>query len=446
MIKREHETLRTSAQPGRRLLPLLTALALACAAPALGCGDDEDNSGTSGDGDGGDGDKGDGDGGDGDGGDGDIEPAPKPLYAIATQLASGDSGQWVSKLVLVESLSANKDTQLKAEGTSVNGRALVMGPVGKGLLYVASDDGPTVTEYKLAAGDKLEKGRTLSFLPRGISGFTEYAGQFVFVSETKGYVFEGSVARAVVWNPKEMKLGNTISLENLVLEKHLLSFSNDPILLDDKVIQFAGFREGLVVPAVAAVVSIDTKTDTATVVKDERCGYVRNGVLAEDGMIYMATEAFASAVHYLNDTQAPAPCLLRFDPETNTFDENFKVDLNGLFDGKATGTLLAGPDGRAYVKVLDPSLVPEGTTHGRVLASSPVWKWGTLTLGDTPSGKSIAGDATLGSVMPFHFDGVTYAPLFWNNERTSFQTITEDGLGDDNVGIPGVVFSVAKIR
>lgn len=430
------------------LLSALAALTLTCTASLSACGDDNDDNVTHpGDGDG-DGDN----NGDGDNGDGDTsQPGERPLYAITTQVASGDTGQWISKIILADTLTASKATKLNLnDGISVNGRALSMTPgTNEGVLYVASDDGPTITEFTLDAGDKLKAGRTVNFEARGISKFTEYSGLFPFASAEKAYVFDGATAQIVVWHPKEMKLGRGISLSELNIDKQLLSFSNDPIVVDNQIIQFAGWREGLFVYSMAGVVVLDTETDVATVVKDDRCGYVRNGVLGEDGKIYMATEAFGSAAHYVNDVKSPKPCLLRFDLATKRFDSNFHVDLNALFGGKASGTILAGPDGKAYVKVLDSSLIPDnhsGKDHPRVLASLGVWKWGTLTLGDEPTGKSIPGDATLGSVMPFHFGNVTYAPLFWNNERTTFLPITEDGPGKANLEVSGVVFSIAKLR
>jgi hypothetical protein len=243
-----------------------------------------------------------------------------------------------------------------------------------------------------------------------------------------------------------MKVQSALPLPGLAQENQVLSFSAAPVRDGDKLYSFAAWREGLAVTSRLAVVIVDTKTDEVSIVEDRRCGYVRDGVLS-DGMLYLATEAFGSAANYLDDSN-PEPCLLRLDTSTGAFDETFEVELDSLFGGNAAGSLVVGPNNQAFLRVLDPSAVPDGVTNPRVLASVPAWEWYRLTPGDEPSVSKVEGAALAGgSVLPFKLGSRTFAPLFIDGEETRFLELTDGGPSDDEaITIPGLVFSAVKLK
>ncbi|WP_248913974.1 hypothetical protein [Polyangium aurulentum] len=333
------------------------------------------------------------------------------------------------------------------EGLEIPGRALGVGPEGAGAVFVAGDAGPTLTRYDLQGDGSFQSGATMSFQGKGIATFGEYQGQFQFISETKAYFFDGPTGQVVIWNPKEMTITGQIPLDGLVLADATLTFTAAPLRRGDDVITFAGFRNGPEVPSRAAVVVVNSKTDEATVVTDDRCGYVRDGIEGPDGKIYMATEAYGAAVHRLNNDNAEPPCMLRFDPATKKFDTAFHVELGTLFGGQTAGSLTRGPGNEAYLRVLDESVFPVmPDTHPRVLASAAAWKWATVTLGDTPTAEVLAAAPNNGSVIPLELGDQSFVALFQGQDSTKLLELGANGPGDVALSAPGLVFSAVKIR
>jgi len=370
---------------------------------------------------------------------------PDAVYALTTQVFGETENQ--SYVLLSRTLDSQTKLSLDNAVVEIAGRALGTGPEGSGALFVAGELGPTITRYDLnEAGDDLSGGNTVSFLGKGITSFGEYGGQFQYLSQEKAYWFDGPTAQVVVWNPTTMKVTGSVSLTSLAHEGETLSFTAAPVWKGNKLYTFAAWRKGLAITPRLAVIVLDTSKDSAKIVEDTRCGYVRDGVLTGD-QLYVATEAFGSAAQYLNAAN-PVPCLLRFDIKTETFDATFKVELSSLFNGASAGSLVVGPGNQAFLRVLDAKAIPEGVTNPRVLASAPVWGWAKFTPGDSPE-VELLKDAALGggSVLPFVLGDRTFAPLFVAGEETRFMDLTADGPStDDAITIPGLVFSAVKLR
>lgn len=366
------------------------------------------------------------------------------LYALTTQVIGQEATDSNSYIVLTSRL----DRELSLDDAlEVSGRALGVGPEEGGAVFVTGGEAPTVTRYDLNDADELVKRESLSFQGKGVAQIGEYGGQFVFVDDDKGYFFDGSTAQVVVWNPQDMRVTGNIELTDLVVEKSLLTFGAVPLKLENQVLVFAGWREGPAVPSLAAVVMVDSAKDRAEVAVDDRCGYVRDGVLADDGWVYLATEAYGAAVHRLNDHNAQAPCLLRFDPEAGEFDADFHVDLTKLAEGAAVGSLFGGEEGSAFITVLDESefkITEE--THPRVLASAPAWRFAKLQLSDEPQLKELKAAPGPGSLIPFAFADGMYLASFEGRDSTQFVRLTSDGPSEPIGHVPGLVFSAVKLR
>jgi hypothetical protein len=365
------------------------------------------------------------------------------VYALATQVFGESDSQ--SYVLLTNTLDADTELSVDDAWIEVPGRALAAGVEGEGALFVASDQGPTVTRYELTEDDGLEAGKSLSFLAAGVSKFGEYSSQFQFVSKDKAYWFDGSTSQVVVWDPTAMKVLDTIPLTELAAQGQLLSFTTAPVWRGETLYMFAAWREGLIITPRAAVVALDTSTDSVTIVEDTRCGYVRDGVLTDDGFIYMASEAFGSAANWLDQTN-PSPCLLRFDTAAQQFDADYHVELSTLVDGAAAGSLVVGPDNRAFLRVLDGRAAPDGVTNPRVLASAPAWRWVSLTLGDEPKTGEVAAPLSSGSVLRFELGERIFAPLFVAATTTTFLELTTEGPAQSALSVPGLVFSAVKLR
>jgi len=280
-----------------------------------------------------------------------------PLYAITTQLLTADP---VDSYVIVTDQAEQTASLSLDNAVRVSGRALGVGIPRSGALYVVSDESATVIRYTLNEAGSLEPAGTVSFASLGVTSLGEYQANFQFVSETKAYFFDGATAQVVVWNPEEMTVTSSIPLDELAIKDTIASFSGAAVRLDGQILMPVGWRpvSGVGITHKAGVVSIDTATDVATLATDDRCGYTHDAAVGPDGKVYIATEAYGAAVRRLMGEDAPAPCLLRFDPQTRAFDPDFYRTLEELVGGGTAGTLVPGPQGTAYVRVLDETVAP----------------------------------------------------------------------------------------
>jgi len=400
---------------------------------ATGDGDVGGNGGSTGSGDG-----------DGDGEGGETSQSDETLFAVATQ-TSDENDVYTSYIVVTDSLASG--TLSLDHATEIDGRAIVAGVAGSGELYVGTSNNAVVSRYTLSDDGALDKTGEVDFLAAGLSAVNEYAGQFQFVSATKAYYFDGSTGQVVVWNPQAMTYTKSVSLADFVFDGEILTFGAYPIRVGDTLFAFAGWRtnEGQATEPVdrVGIVALDTTDDSVELITDDTCPYVRDGIVADDGYIYLATEAWGSAMHYLND-EVTAPCLLRFDPQALELDESFHVDLTTLLDADAVGSLVVGPDNSAFILALDAQDY-EGPPAGRPLASAPLWQWATLNIGDEPTAELLSDSPlTGGSQLPLHFSDGSYLPLL--GDESTFVAFESAGPGASGASVAGLAFSTVQLR
>ena len=379
-------------------------------------------------------------------GDDEEEGTPGPLYAITAQQLVSDP---VESYVMVTP-DAEKAASLSLDGAiKVPGRALGVGIPKSGSVYVVSDESATVTRYTLNKDDTLEAAGTVSFASHGVTSLGEYQANFQFISDTKAYFFDGAIAKVIIWNPTAMTVTGTIPLDALNLPDTVLAFSGAVVHSGSRIIMPVGWRpvEGVNVTKKAGVVSIDTATDAATIATDERCGYTHDAALGTDGKVYIATEAYGAAVRRVVGQDAPEPCLLKFDPQTGTFDTTFYRSLESLVGGGTAGALIPSPTaGTAYVRVLDESLAPvvEGT-HPRTIASGTGWQWWELNLATLTATRKADFPSTSGSVFLFESENQTlYTEFGAGASSTTFRVLGDNGKA--TVKTQGLSFSFLQLR
>jgi hypothetical protein len=330
--------------------------------------------------------------------DGGQQTTPQPArFALVTQLVPmGD--QATSYLTQSDSLEGEKQVGLEG-APQVLGRALGAGEPGSGVLFVGSGSSPEIARYELQADNSLKRINSVSLQSKGVAGIGEYAAQIQIVSSTKAYYFDSRTAQIVVWNPTTLTVTSSIDVKELTLADALLTFTSTlPIKQGSLLVMPVGWRSSNNQKVVkqAAVIVVDSSNDSARILKDERCGYVRDAAKGADGRVYLATEAWGSAVHRVNAANAPEPCLLRLQADLSAFDASYYQSLNALAGG-AAGTLVQARSGKAYVRVLDEAAANvNAMSVPRALASQPVWNWAEITLGDTPTVTRVPG-AQLGA-------------------------------------------------
>ncbi|QSQ26368.1 hypothetical protein JY651_16150 [Pyxidicoccus parkwayensis] len=378
----------------------------------------------------------------------DPDPTPNtPLYAVIAQVSADNESQ--SYIALTDKVDLTAPLSLE-NAIEVPGRALGFGIAKSGSLYVGGSDGATITRYDLNSSGKLEPKSTVSFAGKGVASIGEYQNQVQFVSSTKAYYFDGRTSQVIVWNPSDMTLTNAVAINNLAIEGATTTFASHPVRVGDLIIAAVGWRPSASVGITkqAGVVVVDTKTDAVSLVTDNRCGYVRDGVLGSDGKVYLATEAYGAAVYRVAGGDTPVPCLLKFDPATKSFDKDFYRELSSFTGGAATGSLLPGPTGTAYLRVLDESVytVAPGT-HPRAVASAQAWTWWQLNLSTLAATKVEKLPASTGS--SFLFNVADNRVLFTEFTNSSSQTNLRDlsnQSGTVAMSSQGLVFSFLQVR
>jgi hypothetical protein len=377
--------------------------------------------------------------------DSDDEPTG-PLYAVTTQVLTQDP---VESYVVVTS-DAEKTASLSLDGAvKVTGRALGVGIPKSGSVYVVSDESPVVTRYTLNDSGRLESAGTVNFgTEQGVASLGEYQANFQFISETKAYYFDGATAQVIIWNPTAMTVTKTLQLDELVIDGTLLAFSGAVVKVGTQLIMPVGWRPevGVGITKRAAVVSIDTETDVATIATDDRCGYTHDAAVGSDGQVYIATEAYGAAVRRTQGAEAPEPCLLRFNPTTRAFDPTFYRSLEALVGGGTAGALIPGPQGTAYVRVLDESIAPvtEGT-HPRTVASGTGWQWWELNLSTLTATRKPEFPSTSGSVFLFESENQTLYTEFGAGAASTTFRVLEEG-GKATLTTKGLSFSFLQLR
>lgn len=398
------------------------------------------------------------------GGTPDERPAPnhfddtKPLYAIVSIFNTGDGTQSYLSLTddLTKSQTIGIDHSMEIAGSGIG----VSAPVS-GQLFVSSQSGATITKYTLDENDALVQGDVLSFENLGVKKISSYSSQFFFASAEKAYYFDDTNYQLVVWNPNTLEIVAGKS-KDLTSELHYkvgdetfpFTYSQTPPVRYGKDIIFAGgwfSADRLSIPARTALVVVDTETDAVTVKVDERCGWARDGVLnEEDGLIYYASESYAGGAHFISPDKS-TPCLIRFDPESKTFDDFYKT-LDEVIDpanaGDIGGMLMAGPKGKAYLRVMDKAAARAVNPAAPIQAATGSWwhLW-EVTLGDEPTARAVEREDLVpvnGRSVLQQAGDVLIAPEYV--EGKTRLRILDDGLGDAQTVVEGQVRSVARLR
>ncbi|NMO20490.1 hypothetical protein HPC49_34135 [Pyxidicoccus fallax] len=388
-------------------------------------------------------------------GDDEKEPTPQPqpppetpMYAAVAQTSV--NGASTSYVVLTDKVDLTTPLTLE-NAIEISGRALGSGIAKTGSLYVSSSEGADITRYDLTSEGRLERKTSVSFSGRGVNNISEYQNQFQFVSPTKAYYFDGRTSQVIVWNPTEMTVTSAVPVAGLAVEGGTTTFATHPVRSGNLVIMPVGWRTSNTAAVIkrAGVIVVDTTTDSATLVEDPdaRCGYVRDGVVGPDGMVYLGTEAYGAAAYRVAGGSTPVPCLLKFNPQTREFDRQFFRELSSFTGGGTTGALLPGPQGTAYLRVLNANYAIGPNTSARTVASAAEWGWWQLKLDTLVATKVDTLPASTGSTFLFNAadNRVLFTEFANNSSTTNFRELT-DHSGKVAFSTQGLAFSFLQLR
>ncbi|MCA9576386.1 MAG: hypothetical protein R3B40_04735 [Polyangiales bacterium] len=369
-----------------------------------------------------------------------------------------DDATQVTYMVQVPDLAA--ETMSSFTGTSVPKLAVAVAFGDDPYFYVGSSDGPAVTRYEVTA-DGIVEDDEVSFENEGTTATGGYQSNLILVSRTKAYYIDQGNSQLVIWNPTTMTVSGTSSFDSINEVGARSGISGFPIRVGTKYFYGVGWFTMATLDVLhgAAVLVIDSADDSATLVRDEdeRCGYSFSVVEGTDGL-YVGTEAFGAAQHALSMGTA-APCMLRFDPDTLTFDDTYQVALESLVGDVPAGTLVPGPTaGTAYLRALDFATLgftldewktggPSGTSMGnaRVLSTQPAWAWYELTLGDTPTATLLTHARSSAATLGIELGAGQRVIPEYAGPRTHLRSFTGNTYGSVGLDAQGNVRSAVRV-
>lgn len=311
-----------------------------------------------------------------------VEQAPAYVISQVLALPTGVA----SFAAFVSSLDSDASVDPAASVELPNTSVLTSGPTQNSFL-VSSGEAPEVLRYDIDdTGQVTEVGR-VSFAGEGVS-VQGFPPRVVTVSESKAYYLDPLGLIAVVFDPSELVIVNTFSLEILAAPNPGVNaeivFLSREIFRDDELLLTVIYRDvvqGTTEP-LARVLSLDTITDEVGVIDDRRCGYLAN-VVDVDGDLYFASDSFNGAFLLARPDANTPSCILRLPSGASAFDDYF-VDLSVVTGSDGSGNLISGPGNDAYVLVYDESEfpVPANVTWAE-LYGSPAWRTVRITLGES---------------------------------------------------------------
>lgn len=290
-----------------------------------------------------------------------------PLYLVAASFLSGDQ----TETYLVTSPTFDETTVIDP----TNGPQLLGGivpVVHGGSVYAPDSNGPVLVRFDVGPGNVLVRGAELSFA--GV-GMTSLNGWHVHVvSDTKGYVFDPSGPRVILWDPSTMALtGTQIDLGAVSREGWTPNLN----------FEYMGPRQRgneLVVPVswqdqdgnsrfASGVAVIDTSTDQVlSVDEDERCGEAHTSIVGPSGDVYFFPPAWSSTQHFFADPGQPT-CALSLAPGQTSFETSAALDLSALGTGSAVSSGIPDGQGGFFFTAVD-----EALWNVRADDVAPFWK------------------------------------------------------------------------
>ncbi|MEM8609089.1 MAG: hypothetical protein AAGF92_18440 [Myxococcota bacterium] len=410
MVKQGTWTLRS------RIVVALSALLLA----ATGCSDDGGSGGAGGGGTGGSGTGG--------------------VGATATGGAGGTGGTASAGFVLGAGLfvppditsyagvtdSLGPDGELPLEETiEVPGISLLYVPGGTGEFFIDSISELFLTKYTVEDGT-ISQGDRLSFANLGFATSSRLS-QNVFVSSTRAYLVDSSTLQIVEWNPEAMEIVGTEEIDGLLRDDGL-PLVYQPVVRDGEAFfPFAYFDSpnDFIRPE-AVMLVLDLETGDYRLISDDTCGDGIYPMIDDSGDIYLASGVANAALEYLGREGVGAACVRRIRAGEDDFDPDFHPTFAEMSGGDVGGGIAQGPDGTAYVRLLNTDLIQgDPATSGAMLAA-PIWDWSLLDLGsETLSPTDIAASA--GRFTVLSVDGRTFVTLSTADfSRTTLLEVSED--------------------
>lgn len=280
--------------------------------------------------------------------------------------------------------------------------------VRDGFVYVAPGTAPEVIKHSVSADGKLVEEDRVSFSNFEITSTAFWNN--TFVSSTKAYMSRGA-AGVVSWNPTTMTIGKRISFD---LEERAGGLK-PAVGLADRASVVIGSKAYLTAYWTdmnyaersddSVIIVVDSDTDEVAEKISVDCAGLDYATLDEDGNIWFSNWTGAAGTFYVLDT--PETCIAKLDPKTGDVTVQTFSEITGGHQGAAFA--YAG-NGKFVMSVFDEVKADAANADDfRTVVAGLVWNvWGY----DPKTGKAepIEGyEANSGAVVHTRVNGELYS-------------------------------------
>ncbi|MEM9066930.1 MAG: hypothetical protein AAGE52_00450 [Myxococcota bacterium] len=298
---------------------------------------------------------------------------PPVNFAISARISGTPQ---TGLLSFVETLDA--DTEVDPTiGLEVPGGGIAVPGPTPGTFFTTNGQAPVVTRWRISEDRVLRQDGEISFAGSSVDASRASPANLVFTSPTRGYVLDTLSRRMVLWNPEEMVIDRTESLDQLDLPGWIPLVNRGVRRGNDLVIPvtYASFSGSI--NELSRVLVIDTEAEAISQVIDVDCEGVTYARVLDDGTIYVASDT-ASVTNRLAGLSAGEECYVRFDP--GSYDIAERVLFSERTGGVPSAAMFGGTGTVVFTRVLDESLVPDGTLTIGELNGTSMWRWGRFDL------------------------------------------------------------------
>ncbi|MEM8608770.1 MAG: hypothetical protein AAGF92_16820 [Myxococcota bacterium] len=380
----------------------------------------------------------------GEGGQGGTNPpsSDAPLYAVSVRVPGTPVGAFVA---LVDSLEADTVVDLAGSLEIPNG-GLAIGPEFGDAIYVVDGATPRLTKYEVDADGGFEAGETLSTQQFSSSSNSATTGNFIFISETKAYIVDTLSSLIVIWNPASMTITGTIDIGDARIDGFIPLIALQSVFRGSELVfplAYVSFESAF--GPDSSLVFVDTETDTINrIVNVDDCAQI-GGILIDDAGDIHAGSGAPAVFNRLSGKSFGTECTVRVP--AGTYDLEDYTVFSARTGGASAGELLQQSGTRAYVRVVDESLLDEDAADLGDFNGSQAWRWGLLDLASNEPFRLITSlEPKLGSTTPSRVEGEIWAsqgePDF---ASTRLVNLSRD---EPRVGLeaPGIISNVFRVR
>ncbi|MEM9066938.1 MAG: hypothetical protein AAGE52_00490 [Myxococcota bacterium] len=355
--------------------------------------------------------------------------------------------------VVVSELSLGVDIDLGSAAVFAGRPSVAVSPDRDGVVWIGLDEEPVVERYEVGADGFLELVDRMSVAGLGLSSGrgTELDG-IQILSPQKAYLIDAETLQVVVFDPTEMELLRSFSLEGLAREgRGFIDIVRDGERI---VIVASTFRADDTADLETRAAFVDLQTDEVRYASQGRCGNLAWSARDSDGNLYFAShpqQGADVAVGTAGDPPSP-PCLVRIRAGEAGFDEGYFVDLRELAGGPAGAVVQAG-GGWAYTLVYDESRTPLTIDNVALSTLLAEWRYFAFRLGDEAEGgqriESIRPSSGIGLGFSVN-TGIAEVPMVTipnaGFARSTVYDVSDPLSFERRMLVPGLAFGALRVR